>query len=156
MKLVVVAVGTRMPAWVNDGYAEYAKRLPRSAPLTLIEIKPEPRASGKPVEQLLAAEAARIIAALPKNARIVALDERGKDLSTVGLAGQLGDWMREGGPVAFMIGGADGLDVTIKKKAALQLRLSGLTLPHGLVRVLLAEQLYRALSLINHHPYHRQ
>jgi 23S rRNA (pseudouridine1915-N3)-methyltransferase len=156
MKLVVVAVGTRMPAWVDDGYAEYAKRLPRGTPLTLIEIRPEPRVSAKPVEQLLAAEAARIVAAMPKNARIVALDERGKDLSTVALAGQLEAWMQEGGPVVFLIGGADGLDAALKKKAGLQLRLSSLTLPHGLTRVLLAEQLYRAVSLINHHPYHRE
>jgi 23S rRNA (pseudouridine1915-N3)-methyltransferase len=156
MKLVVIAVGNRMPAWVNEGHAEYARRMPRSAALELVEIKPEPRSSAKPVAQLLAAEAERIRAALPKNSRVVALDERGKDFTTVGLAEQLANWMQQGGPVAFLVGGADGLCPALKRTASLQLRLSSLTLPHGLARVLLAEQLYRAVSLINHHPYHRE
>lgn len=156
MKLVVIAVGTRMPSWVNEGHAEYAKRMPRSSGLELIEIKPEPRASAKPVAQLLAAEAGRIRAALPKGSRVVALDEKGKDLGTIALAEQLAGWMQQGGPTAFLIGSADGLDPALKKSACMQLRLSSLTLPHGLARVLLAEQLYRAVSLLNHHPYHRE
>jgi 23S rRNA (pseudouridine1915-N3)-methyltransferase len=156
MKLVVIAVGTRMPSWVDEGYREYAKRMPPRAALELVEIKPEARTSGKTAAQLLAAEAARIRAALPKGARVVALDERGKELSTAGLALQLEAWMQESGPVAFLIGGADGLDAGLKKSAAMQLRLSGLTLPHGLARVLLAEQLYRAASIIGGHPYHRE
>jgi 23S rRNA (pseudouridine1915-N3)-methyltransferase len=98
----------------------------------------------------------RIRAALPKGARVIALDERGKDMSTCGLAVQIEEWMKEAGPLAFLIGGADGLDAALKKSAAMQLRLSGLTLPHGLARVLLAEQLYRALSIIGGHPYHRE
>ena len=124
--------------------------------LDLIEIKAEARTSGKTVAQLLAAEAQRIRAALPKGGRVVALDERGKDLSTCGLALQIEAWKQDGGPVAFLIGGADGLDASLKKTCALQLRLSSLTLPHGLARVLLAEQLYRALSIIGGHPYHRE
>lgn len=156
MKLVVVAVGTRMPSWVADGYREYAKRLPPGTALELVEIKPEARTSGKTVAQMLAAEAGRIRAALPKGGRVIALDERGKDLSTTGLALQLEAWMQERGPVVFLIGGADGLDAALKKTAAMQLRLSGMTLPHGLARVLLAEQLYRALSIIGGHPYHRE
>jgi len=156
MKLVVVAVGTRMPSWVTEGYREYAKRMPPGTALELIEIKAEARTSGKTVAQMLAAEAQRIRAALPKGGRVIALDERGKDLGTIGLSVQIDAWMQEGGAVAFLIGGADGLDAALKKTCAMQLRLSSLTLPHGLARVLLAEQLYRALSIIGGHPYHRE
>jgi 23S rRNA (pseudouridine1915-N3)-methyltransferase len=156
MKLAVVAVGTRMPSWVVDGFREYAKRMPPRIALELIEIKPEARTSGKTAAQMLAAEAQRIRAALPRGARVVALDEHGKDLSTSSLAVQLDGWMQESGPLAFLIGGPDGLDPALKKSAAMQLRLSSLTLPHGLARVLLAEQLYRALSIIGGHPYHRE
>ena len=156
MKLVVIAVGTRMPSWVVDGCRNYAKRMPRSTAFELVEIKPETRASGKSVAQLLAAEAARIRAALPKGGRVIALDERGKDVTTTGLAVQMEAWMQEGGAVAFLIGSADGLDAALKKSCSMQMRLSGLTLPHGLARVLLAEQLYRALSIIGGHPYHRE
>jgi len=156
MKLVILAVGKRMPSWVADGYREYAKRTPPGTALELVEIKPEPRTSGKTVAQMLAAEAQRIRAALPKGGRLVVLDERGKESSTCGLAVQLEAWMQEGGPVVFLIGSADGLDAALKKSAAMQLRLSAMTLPHGLARVLLAEQLYRALSIVGGHPYHRE
>ena len=156
MKLLILAVGNRMPAWVSDGYRTYAKRMPPRTTLELIEIKPEARTGGKTVNQMLAAEAVRIRAALPKGARVIALDERGKETSTCSLAVQLEAWMQEKGPVAFVIGGADGLDASLKKSAAMQLRLSAMTLPHGLARVLLAEQLYRALSIIGGHPYHRE
>jgi 23S rRNA (pseudouridine1915-N3)-methyltransferase len=156
MKLVVIAVGTRMPSWVTDGYREYAKRMPSGTTLELIEIKPEARTSGKTVAQMLAAEAVRIRAALPKGGRVIALDERGKDLSTCGLAVQLEAWMQERGSLVFLVGGADGLDASLKNTSMMQLRLSGMTLPHGLARVLLAEQLYRALSIIGGHPYHRE
>jgi len=156
MKLLIVAVGTRMPAWVSDGFRSYAKRMPPRTALELVEIKPEARTGGKTVNQMLAAEAVRIRAALPKGARMIALDERGKEMSTCSLAVQLEAWMQEKGAVAFVIGGADGLDASLKKSAAMQLRLSAMTLPHGLARVLLAEQLYRALSIIGGHPYHRE
>ena len=156
MKIIVIAVGARMPSWVAEGYREYAKRMPPKSALELIEIKPEARTSGKTAAQMLAAEALRIRAALPKGARVIALDEHGKDMSTCGLAVQLEAWMQEKGPLAFLIGGADGLDAALKKTAMMQLRLSSLTLPHGLARVLLAEQLYRALSIIGGHPYHRE
>ena len=140
--------------------AEYATRIGelrrRVEALELIEIKPEARTTGKTVAQMLAAEAVRIRAALPKGGRVIALDERGKDMSSCGLAVQLEAWMQERGPVVFLIGGADGLDDAVKKTAVMQLRLSGMTLPHGLARVLLAEQLYRALSIIGGHPYHRE
>jgi 23S rRNA (pseudouridine1915-N3)-methyltransferase len=156
MKFAIIAVGTRMPSWVVEGYREYAKRMPPGTALELIEIKAEARTMGKTVAQMLAAEAQRIRAAVPKGGRVIALDERGKDPSTCGLAVQLEHWMQERGPVVFLIGGADGLDPALKKSATSQLRLSSLTLPHGLARVLLAEQLYRALSIIGGHPYHRE
>ncbi len=156
MKLLVIAVGTRMPGWVDEGWREYAKRMPAGTTLELVQIKPEARSSGKTVAQMLAAEAGRIRAAVPKGSRVVALDERGRDLGTAALAGQIAEWMRTGGPVAFLIGGADGLDDALKKDCSMQLRLSSLTLPHGLARVLLAEQLYRAHSIISGHPYHRE
>ena len=155
MKLYVVAVGKRMPPWVCEGFHEYAKRMPAGATLELVEVRAEPRTSGKSVAQLLAAEAERVRAALPKGGRVIALDERGKDLSTIALSVQLDAWMQAGGAVTFLIGGADGLDTSLKKQCALQLRLSSMTLPHGLARVLLAEQLYRAHSLLAGHPYHR-
>ena len=156
MKIIIIAVGARMPAWVVDGYREYAKRMPPRTTLELVEIKPEARTGGKTVAQMLAAEAQRIRAALPKGGRVIALDEKGKESTTCGLAVQLEAWMQEGGPVVFLIGGADGLDAALKKSAAMQLRLSAMTLPHGLARVLLAEQLYRALSIVAGHPYHRE
>jgi 23S rRNA (pseudouridine1915-N3)-methyltransferase len=156
MKLVVAAVGHRMPAWVDDGFAEYAKRMPREAPLELVAVKAEPRSSGKPVEALMAAEAERLRAALPGQCRRVVLDEHGTDLTTDQLAKRMAAWAREGDDVAFVIGGPDGLDPNFKKNAHESLRLSSLTLPHGLVRVILAEALYRATSLLKGHPYHRE
>lgn len=156
MKLLVAAVGHRMPAWVDDGFAEYAKRMPREAPLELVAVKAEPRNSGKPVEVLMAAEAERLRAALPGQCRRVVLDEHGTDLTTDQLAKRMAAWAREGDDVAFVIGGPDGLDPNLKKNAHESLRLSSLTLPHGLVRVILAEALYRATSLLKGHPYHRE
>jgi 23S rRNA (pseudouridine1915-N3)-methyltransferase len=156
VKLLIAAVGHRMPAWVNDGFAEYAKRMPRESPLELLAVKAEPRNSGKPVEALMAAEAERLRAALPNQCRRVALDEHGEDITTDKLAKRMAGWAREGDDVAFLIGGPDGLDASIKKSAHETLRLSSLTLPHGMVRVILAEALYRATSLLKGHPYHRE
>lgn len=159
MKFLVFAVGNKMPEWVEAGFEEYARRMPREAAIELLEIKPEKRAEkrgkGKKVEQLLAAEGARILAALPPRCRIVAMDERGRQWTTAKLADSITGWMRNGGDTAFIVGGADGLDASIKNSADEVLALSALTLPHGLARVLLAEQLYRAVSLIKGHPYHR-
>ena len=155
MKLIVAAVGTRMPAWVDAAFAEYAKRMPRELPVQLAAVKAEPRAEGKPVAAMLAAEAVRLAAALPPRCRRVALDERGTEVGSRDLAGKLEKWEEEGDDVAFLIGGPDGLDATMKKQAHETLRLSALTLPHGLARVLLAEALYRAASLGRGHPYHR-
>lgn len=155
MKLAVVAVGTRMPPWVDAGFAEYAKRMPRELPLELVEVKPEPRTGGKPVPVMMAAEAERLRAALPSRCRRVVLDEHGRDLTTRGLCERLTAWTAEGDDVAFVIGGPDGLDPRFKNEAAETMRLSSLTLPHGMARVMLAEALYRAVSLLKGHPYHR-
>lgn len=156
MKLLIVAVGTRMPAWVSAGFDDYAKRMPREASLELIEVKAEPRTTGKTVEAMMAAEAARIESALPSRCRRVILDEHGKDTTTLKLAARFEHWLGEGEDVAFIIGGPDGLDPSIKKSAAETLRLSSLTLPHAMVRPLLAEAIYRAWSVTRNHPYHRE
>ena len=155
MQLLIVAVGHKMPGWIETGFAEYAKRMPPELRIELREIKPEARSSSNNAATVMQREAARIEAVLPKQCRIAALDERGRDLTTLQLAEQLTGWQREGGDVAFLIGGADGLDPSLKARAHTLLRLSSLTLPHGMVRVLLAEQLYRAWSVTQNHPYHR-
>jgi 23S rRNA (pseudouridine1915-N3)-methyltransferase len=155
MKLGILAVGHKLPDWVAKGCAEYIKRMPRELPLNVVEIKPEQRGS-KTREQLLAAEKSRLQAALPAYGRIVILDERGDDLSTLKLAQRLEDWMREGGDTAFIIGGADGIDEELKQRANDRIRLSSLTLPHAMARLILCEQLYRAVSVIKNHPYHRE
>ncbi|MEO6824593.1 MAG: 23S rRNA (pseudouridine(1915)-N(3))-methyltransferase RlmH [Nitrosospira sp.] len=155
MRFLIFAVGIKMPKWVEASFDEYARRMPHEAAIELVEIKPEKRGEGKKVEQLLVAEAARILAALPSKCRIVAMDERGRQWTTAKLADSITGWMRNGGDTAFLLGGADGLDTDIKNSADEILALSAMTLPHGLARILLAEQLYRAVSLINRHPYHR-
>jgi 23S rRNA (pseudouridine1915-N3)-methyltransferase len=156
MDLIVVSVGRKMPDWINAGFNEYAKRMPREMKIKLLEIKPESRTTGKTATQIMEAEAQRILAALPKNCLCVALDEHGKQPTTKQLATQMQDWMRSGNNVAFIIGGADGLHDSVKQSAQYLLALSTLTLPHAMVRVLLAEQLYRAHSLLHNHPYHRE
>jgi len=143
-----------MPGWVGAGFDDYAKRLPREWTLDLVELKPEPRERGRTVDQLLAAEASRIAAAC-SGFRIVALDERGAVWSTRDFATHLRGWREAGHDIVFVIGSADGLHADIKTHAAAIVTLSAMTLPHGLVRVLLAEQIYRAYSVLSGHPYHR-
>ena len=155
MKLWVLAVGTRMPQWVNDAWRDYAKRLPPDCMLELKEIKPEPRTSGKTPTQLMQAEANRIQTALPANALCIALDEKGRDYTTSKLAQELEKWRGSGRDVALIIGGPDGLDPTLKQRCDSLMRLSSLTLPHPMVRVVLAEQVYRAWAINTNHPYHR-
>ncbi len=155
MKLIIAAVGHKMPDWITAGFNEYAKRMPREAQIVLLEIKPEPRTTGKTTEQIMDAEAQRIDSSLPKNCLRIALDERGKQPNTSQLAAQMQDWMRDGRDVVFIIGGADGLHESVKQSAQQLLALSALTLPHAVVRVLLAEQLYRSYSMMHNHPYHR-
>lgn len=155
MKLIVAAVAARPPEWVAAGWTEYAKRMPRELPLELLEIKPEPRTTGKSAEAMMALEATRIEAQLPAACRRIALDERGEAPTTRQLAERLAKWMASGDDVAFIIGGPDGLADRIKSGAHETMRISSLTLPHALVRVILAEALYRAASVLKGHPYHR-
>jgi 23S rRNA (pseudouridine1915-N3)-methyltransferase len=154
VKLAIVALGHRMPAWVDAGYADYAKRLPRDWPLDLVELKPEARDRGRTVPQVLDAESRRLDAACA-GATVVALDEQGSAWSTRDFAERLERWRESTAALAFVIGSADGLDAGFKRRAAARFSLSSLTLPHALVRVVLAEQIYRAASLIAGHPYHR-
>ena len=155
MRLLVVAVGQRVPDWAQAAWDDYAKRFPPEMRLELKAVKTEPRAS-RTLPALLAAERERIEAAIPKGARIVALDERGTTLTTLALAAKLKDWQLENDVVALVIGGPDGLDPAFRKAAHERIRLSDLTLPHAMVRVLLSEQLYRAWSTNAGHPYHRE
>ncbi|MBL8496291.1 23S rRNA (pseudouridine(1915)-N(3))-methyltransferase RlmH [Nitrosomonas sp. JL21] len=155
MKFFILAVGNKMPDWIKVGYLEYIKRLPREISVHLLEIKPEKRISGKQTEQLLSAESQRIRAVLPLHCRIIVLDEHGEQYPTIKFADEIKRWTIEGNDLVFIIGGADGLHAEIKRMASDRIALSKMTLPHGLVRVLLAEQLYRAVSILNGHPYHR-
>ena len=148
-----------MPAWVRDGFEEYARRMPRHSPLQLVEIRPERRPTGDlspgQIDRMLKLEGERLRAALPADAVSVALDERGQSDDTERFAHRLDGWLQDGRDIAFLIGGADGLEPGLKRSAHLMLSLSAMTLPHQLVRVLLAEQLFRAVSILNNHPYHR-
>jgi 23S rRNA (pseudouridine1915-N3)-methyltransferase len=155
MRLLVLAVGQRQPAWADAAWADFAKRFPPEMRLELKALKAEPRA-GRSVAQCLAAEAARFEAACPKGARRIVLDERGTRRSTAQLAERLRAWRDEGRDAALLIGGPDGLDDGLQRSADESLRLSDLTLPHALARVLLAEALYRAWTLLQGHPYHRE
>jgi 23S rRNA (pseudouridine1915-N3)-methyltransferase len=155
MRLLVVAVGQRVPDWAQAAWDDYARRFPPELRLDLKAVKTEPRAS-KTLPALLAAERERIAAAIPKGARVVALDERGTALTTMALAEKLKAWPLENDTVALVIGGPDGLEPAFRQSAHERIRLSDLTLPHAMVRVLLAEQLYRAWSINAGHPYHRE
>lgn len=156
MRLVLAVVGQRMPGWVDTAYEDFAKRFPPEMRLELKAVKAEPRSGGRTAEQMMAAEAQRLDAAIPKGARRVVLDERGSRLTTVQLAERMQAWRQDGRDVAFLVGGPDGLDPALKAGADETLRLSDLTLPHAFVRVLLAEGLYRAWSVSTGHPYHRE
>jgi 23S rRNA (pseudouridine1915-N3)-methyltransferase len=155
MRLTIVAVGQKVPDWAQTAYDDYAKRFPPELKVELKAVKTEPRAS-KTVDNLLAAERGRIEGAIIRGCRIVALDERGTALTTLALAEKLKSWQLLGDDVAIVIGGPDGLDAGFKQAAHERLRLSDLTLPHAMVRVLLIEQLYRAWSITINHPYHRE
>lgn len=154
MKLYIVAIGDKLPTWADTACAEYIKRMPREARTEILAVKPEKRA-GQPAEQVKAAEAARLLERCPKGAVLVALDERGRQVSTRELAEIYAGWRSSGRDVALLMGGADGLSSAILAQVDLRLALSRLTLPHALARVLLTEQLYRAASLLGGHPYHR-
>ena len=155
MRLYIVAVGQRVPDWAQIAWDDYAKRFPHELKVELKAVKTEPRGS-KTLETLYAAERTRIEAAIPKGARIVALDERGTNLTTNALAQRLTDWQMGGGDVALIIGGPDGIEPAFRQAAHERIRLSDMTLPHAFARVLLIEQLYRAWSINANHPYHRE
>lgn len=155
MRMRIVALGTRLPDWMNQGFDDYARRMPREWPLELIEIKPETRSDSRDTAQILRAEALRIKRETEGAWLKVVLDEKGERASTESFARRLAAWDGEGKRAAFVIGSADGLAPEVKETAAWMFSLSALTLPHGLARVLLAEQLYRAVSLLRGHPYHR-
>lgn len=155
MKLRIISVGHKMPSWVETACAEYTKRMPREATVEIIDIKPEKRAAGNSTENIQLIEAKRILEAVGKDF-CIALDERGQEVTTLQLADKFKDWQASSRDVALIIGGADGLHTSVKQKADWLWGLSKLTLPHAMVRVLLAEQLYRAHSVITNHPYHRE
>ena len=155
MRLLIVAVGLKVPDWAQTAWEDYAKRFPHEIKIELKAVKTEPRGS-KTLDTLLLAEKSRIEAAIPRGTRIVALDERGTAVTTMALAERLKAWQLSGDDVAIVIGGPDGLEGEFKKAAHERLRLSDLTLPHAMVRVLLIEQLYRAWSITINHPYHRE
>ncbi|MFM2261480.1 MAG: rRNA ((1915)-N(3))-methyltransferase RlmH [Pseudomonadota bacterium] len=155
MKLCIVAVGQRMPDWAQTAYDDYAKRFPPDFRVDIKTVKTEPRGS-KTLDTLLTAERLRIEASIPKGARVVVLDERGTQLTTVALAQHIKQWQLQGDDLALIIGGPDGLDPDFRAKAHFRMRLSDMTLPHALARVLLIEQLYRAWSVNANHPYHRE
>ena len=155
MKLVVVAVGQKTPDWALAAYSDYAKRFPPELKVELRAVKTEPRGS-KTVETLLAAERSRIESAITRGSRVVVLDEHGTAVTTLALAEKLKSWQLSGDDVAIVIGGPDGLNAGFKQAAHERIRLSDLTLPHAMVRVLLIEQLYRAWSITINHPYHRE
>ncbi len=155
LTITLVSVSHKQPAWVTQAFDEYAKRLPaREIKLECKELKPEAR-EGKSIAQAMSLEAAKIQAAIPKGALVLALDERGQDLTSMALAQKLQHWQAEHSQVVFIIGGADGLEPAFKAQCDGLIRLSSLTLPHGMVRVLFAEQLYRAYTININHPYHR-
>lgn len=156
MHVTVLAVGTKMPRWVDETVADYSKRFGQDIQFQLREIKPEKRGAGVGAVQGMVAEEGRILAAIPAHSFVVVLDERGQAPTSMQLAAYLRGWQQDGEHVCFIIGGADGMTDKVKAKARLLMRLSNLTLPHGMVRVLLTEQLYRAQSILRNHPYHRE
>lgn len=155
MRFQLLTVGTRLPAWVNDGYAEYQKRLPRECELELIELPLGRRTAKQSPQRAIQDEGDRMLARIASGSEVVALDERGKSWNTQQLADRMRDWVREGSKVTLLVGGPDGLDPRCRECAHSLWSLSPLTLPHGMVRVMLAEQIYRAWSLLHNHPYHR-
>lgn len=154
MRIHLLSVGRRMPDWVQAGYDDYARRLPSECKLRLVEIEPGQRGRGN-AERARRAEGERLLKAVPKRAAVIALDERGEAWSTAQLASELRGWLAGGRDLALLVGGADGLDSECLTRAERRWSLSSLTFPHQLVRVILAEQIYRAWSLVNGHPYHR-
>ena len=154
MHITVVAVGLRQPAWADEAVRDYLGRFPKDFTVVVKEVKAEPRA-GQPAAKLMQLEAERIRKAIPAGDIVVAMDEHGRDFTTMDFAKKVDGWKNEGCGVTFLIGGADGLDPELKKGCRMMLRLSSMTLPPAFARVMLVEQIYRAWSILNNHPYHR-
>ena len=155
MKLNLLAVGNKMPTWVTEGYHEYAKRMPRECQLVLQEVMPAKRGKTGQPEQWMDDEGKRIMTAIPNDHHVVSLDVQGKNWTTDQLSEQLQSWLADGRDVSLLVGGPDGLSAACKQRASQSWSLSALTLPHPLVRIMLAEQLYRAWTILQNHPYHR-
>ena len=155
MNIHLVAVGEKMPSWVQQGYQDYAKRLPRECSLRLVEVPPGKRGKNADIARAMRDEGQRMLAAIPKGARVVALEVDGRTWSTRQLAQQLDSWLAGGQDIALLVGGPEGLAAEARAAAQQTWSLSPLTLPHPLVRVLLSEQIYRAWSILHNHPYHR-
>jgi 23S rRNA (pseudouridine1915-N3)-methyltransferase len=155
MEIHLISVGNRMPRWVREGYEEYAKRLPRECALKLVEIAPGHRGKGADLTRTVRDEGERMLKALPRDCLVLALEVKGREWGTEQLAGKLGDWLGAGRDVALLVGGPEGLADSCRRRADLLWSLSPLTLPHPLVRVVVAEQIYRAWTVLKNHPYHR-
>lgn len=155
MKINLVAVGNKMPTWVTQAFEEYSRRLPRECQLQLLEIAPARRGKNAQPLQWMKEEAERILAAIPDNHRVIALEVTGKSWSTETLSQNMQDWLSDGRDVSLIVGGPDGLDPQCLQRADLKWSLSALTLPHPLVRIVLAEQIYRGWTILQNHPYHR-
>jgi 23S rRNA (pseudouridine1915-N3)-methyltransferase len=155
LKITLLAIGTKMPHWVTEAYVEYSKRLPQECALKLIEIPAEKRTKNTDIARVTQYEGERVLASIPKGDYVIALTERGKLWNTREFSAQLGSWQQAGQNISLLVGGPEGLSAACLEKASLQWSLSPLTWPHPLVRVMLAEQIYRAWSLLSHHPYHR-
>ncbi len=155
MQINLIAVGTRMPAWVTAAFDDYASRLQRECTLNLIEINSGKRHKGADLDKIINDEGAKMLAAIPKSCQVIALDVTGKSWSTEQLSMQLQGWMSSGRDVALLVGGPEGLSEACYQRADQRWSLSALTLPHPMVRVIIAEQLFRAWSILNNHPYHR-
>jgi 23S rRNA (pseudouridine1915-N3)-methyltransferase len=156
MQITLISVGNRMPGWVRQGYEDYAKRLPRECELVLKEIAPDKRGKNNDIARIVKSEGERMVAAIPQGSHAVTLDMAGKAWTTLELAQAVKRWLESGQNIALLIGGPEGLADSVKQLARESWSLSKLTFPHPLVRILVAEQLYRAWSLLNHHPYHRE
>jgi 23S rRNA (pseudouridine1915-N3)-methyltransferase len=156
LKIYLIAVGKNMPEWINTGYTEFSKRMLPELQINLIEITPSLRKKSTPVEKNIKEEGARIQTAIPANSRLIVLDEQGKIFNSIELSNIIKSWLPMGQDISIVIGGADGIDPVIKQQADEKWSLSSFTLPHALVRVVIAEQLYRAWSILQGHPYHRE
>jgi 23S rRNA (pseudouridine1915-N3)-methyltransferase len=155
MIIHLIAIGDKMPAWISQGYAEYAKRLPHSCQLRLSEIPPGKRGKQTDLKRIVEEEGRRMLNAVPKNCLIIALEVNGKAWSTAQLSENMHHWLHDGRDIALLVGGPEGLSMEARQAAQITWSLSPLTLPHPLVRVIVSEQIYRAWSLLNNHPYHR-